>query len=70
MSRPNLQETLKESGRGATGARHRAQSVFVAIEMAMALVLLIGAGLMIHSLAKLWTVNWRVWPAEPAGMLA
>jgi len=57
ISRPNLQEALKESGRGASGARHRAQGVFVVIEMAMALVLLIGAGLMIRSLLDLWNVN-------------
>ena len=57
ISRPNLQETLKESGRGASGAKHRAQGVFVVVEMAMALVLLIGAGLMIRSLLDLWNVN-------------
>ncbi|MGA6959130.1 MAG: ABC transporter permease [Candidatus Acidiferrales bacterium] len=56
-SRPNLQETLKESGRGSSGAKHRAQDVFVVIEMAMALILLIGAGLMIRSLVDLWSVN-------------
>ncbi|MGC1544611.1 MAG: ABC transporter permease [Candidatus Acidiferrales bacterium] len=56
-SRPNLQETLKESGRGSSGAKHRAQGVFVVIEMAMALILLIGAGLMIRSLVDLWSVN-------------
>ncbi|HYL68756.1 MAG TPA: ABC transporter permease [Candidatus Limnocylindria bacterium] len=56
-SRPDLHATLKESGRGASGARHRAQSVFVVIEMAMALVLLTGAGLMIRSLVGLWSVN-------------
>jgi predicted permease len=57
ISRPNLQETLKESGRGASGARHRAQGIFVVVEMAMALVLLIGAGLMIRSLVDLWNVD-------------
>jgi predicted permease len=51
-SRVNLQEILKESG-----ARHRLQGVFVAVEVAMALVLLIGAGLMVRSLAALWRVN-------------
>ncbi|MFZ0882948.1 MAG: ABC transporter permease [Candidatus Acidiferrales bacterium] len=56
-ARPNLQETLKESGRGASGAKHRTQGVFVVIEMAMALILLIGAGLMIRSLVDLWSVN-------------
>jgi len=55
-SRPNLQSTLKESGRGGSGARHRAQGVFVVIEMAMALVLLTGAGLMVRSLVGLWSV--------------
>jgi putative ABC transport system permease protein len=56
-SRPNLQETLKEGGRGGSGAKHRAHGVFVVFEMAMALTLLIGAGLMIRSLYGLWKVN-------------
>ena len=56
-SRTNLQETLQESGRGSSGARHRLQGVFVAVELAMALVLLVGAGLMVRSLAALWRVN-------------
>jgi predicted permease len=55
--RPDMHETLKEGGRGSSGARHRTQSVFVVVEMAMALVLLVGAGLMIRSLAALWNVN-------------
>ncbi len=55
--RVNLQEILKESGRGSGGARHRLQGVFVAVEVAMALVLLVGAGLMVRSLAALWRVN-------------
>jgi predicted permease len=55
--RGNMHETLKEGGRGSSGARHRTQSVFVAVEMAMAVVLLIGAGLMIRSLAALWGIN-------------
>jgi len=56
-ARSNLQETLKESGRGTSGAHHRVQGMFVVVEMAMALVLLIGAGLMIRSLMRLWSVN-------------
>ncbi|MGC2530171.1 MAG: ABC transporter permease [Candidatus Acidiferrum sp.] len=56
-SRVDLQEILKESGRGASGVRHRLQGVFVAVEIAMALVLLVGAGLMVRSLAALWRVN-------------
>ena len=54
---PQLQNTLKEGGRGASNARHRAQSVFVVVEMAMALVLLIGAGLMIRTMTHLWNVD-------------
>lgn len=56
-SRVDLQEVLKESGRGSSGARHQLQGVFVAGEVAMALVLLVGAGLMVRSLAALWRVN-------------
>jgi predicted permease len=56
-SRVNLQEILRESGRGSSGARHRMQRVFVAAEIAMALVLLVGAGLMLRSLSALWRVN-------------
>lgn len=56
-SRINVQEALKESGRGSSGARHGLNRMFVAGEVAMALVLLIGAGLMLRSLAALWRVN-------------
>src|SRR5271167_169358 len=56
-ARPNIQQTLQQSGRGASGAKHRAQGVFVVVEMAMALVLLVGAGLMIRSLVDLWSVD-------------
>jgi predicted permease len=56
-SRVNLQEVLKESGRGVSGARQRLQGIFVAGEVAMALVLLVGAGLMVRSLAALWRVD-------------
>jgi predicted permease len=56
-SRVNLVEILKEGGRGRAGAHHRMQRTFVAIEVAMALVLLTGAGLMLQSLRALWRVN-------------
>jgi predicted permease len=57
LMRPDMHETLKEGGRGGSGARHRLQNTLVAAEMAMAVVLLIGAGLMIRSLAALWGIN-------------
>jgi predicted permease len=57
MSRAKLQDSLRESGRGLSGPRHRVQSIFVVSEMAMALVLLAGAGLMIRSLARLSNVD-------------
>jgi predicted permease len=54
-AQPDLQATLKEGGRGLSG-RHRAQGIFVAMEMGMAVVLLIGAGLMLRTLTRLWNV--------------
>ena len=56
-ARADLHETLKEGGRGSDGPRHRVQRVFVVVEMALALVLLAGAGLMVRSLANLWNVD-------------
>jgi predicted permease len=56
-ARGNVQETLKEGGRGGSGARHRVHGALAIVEMAMALVLLCGAGLLIRSLAALWNVN-------------
>jgi predicted permease len=53
-SKGNVSRQLIESGRALAGARGNAQSVFVVGEMAMALVLLIGAGLMIRTLVSLW----------------
>jgi len=56
-TRTNLQEVMKQSGRGSSGFRHRLQGTFVAAEMALALVLLVGAGLMVRTLGALWRVN-------------
>jgi predicted permease len=56
-SRWHLSETLKEGGRGASSVRGWAQGVLVAMEMALAVVLLIGAGLMVRSLTALWNVD-------------
>jgi predicted permease len=56
-SRINLQQVLRESARGASRSRHRLQGIFVAVEVATTLVLLVGAGLMLRSLAALWRVD-------------
>ena len=50
-------DALKESGRGNTGARSRAQATLVAVEVALAVVLLIGGGLMIRSIRALWNID-------------
>jgi len=57
LSRADLHEQLKEGGRGASGTRHRLQRALVVAEMAMAFVLLMGAGLLIRTLARLWSVD-------------
>jgi predicted permease len=54
-SNPNLNETLKEGGRGSTkgmGGR-RARSLLIVSEIALSLVLLIGAGLLMTSFLRL-----------------
>jgi predicted permease len=56
-SRTDVNATLNQSGRSLIGAHHQAQAIFVTIEMAMALVLLVGAGLMIRTLMQLWNVS-------------
>ena len=56
-TRTNVQEVMKQSGRGSSGFRHRLQGTFVAAEVALALILLVGAGLMIRTLGALWRVN-------------
>ena len=50
-SRSMVGEALKEGGRSATagGARQRLRSTFVVVELAIALILLVGAGLLIKT---------------------
>ncbi len=56
-SKPDVNEALKEGERGSTGSRHRLRSILVVSEIAIALVLLIGAGLMVKSLWRLQSVQ-------------
>lgn len=58
-SKPDLNDALKEGSRGASGGirSNRTRSVFVIAEVAICLVLLIGAGLMIKSFSRLTNIN-------------
>jgi putative ABC transport system permease protein len=64
-SRPNLTDALKEGGRGGStgGARHRLRNILVASEIALAVVLLVGAGLMVRGFRKLVENGERLEPA-------
>lgn len=59
ISALTLQSSLQEGGRsGSPGrARRRLQGIFVTAEFALALVLLVGAGLLVRSFAKLLDTN-------------
>ena len=66
VTRPALQETLKEGGRSATSnaSQHRLRSALATAETALALVLLVGAGLMLKSLYHLIQVSPGFEPAR------
>ena len=56
-SRPDVQETLKETARGVTGGRARLRQTLVVAEVALTLVMLVGAGLLLRSFHRLQQVN-------------
>jgi putative ABC transport system permease protein len=58
-SQPRVHETLKEGGRSSTSGaqQNRLRSALVIAETALALVLLVGAGLMMKSMYRLLQVN-------------
>src|SRR3984957_17754858 len=55
--RADLQVSLKEGGRGSTIVHRRAQSSFVVMQVALTLVLLVGAGLLFRTILHLWNIN-------------
>ncbi len=59
VSRTNVNDILKEGGRGTAGGRRarRLTSVMVIAELALTLVLLAGAGLMMRSFLKLYSLD-------------
>jgi putative ABC transport system permease protein len=63
-SRTNLSESLKESGRGSTVSRTRGRlrGAFVVTEISLALVLLVGAGLLVKNFQGLLHVNENYTP--------
>ena len=58
-SRPQVEQSLKDASRGSTvGVRsHRLRFAFVVSQFALSLILLVGAGLLIRSLAELRAVQ-------------
>jgi predicted permease len=56
-ARVNVNETLKEAARGSTGAGHRLRAGLLVAEVSLSLVLLIAAGLLLTSFARLQRVQ-------------
>jgi putative ABC transport system permease protein len=58
-ARSNLASTLREGGRGmgAGGGRHRTRNALVVFEVALALILLVGATLFVRSFSNLQTAS-------------
>jgi putative ABC transport system permease protein len=66
-SRPNVSEWLKEGGRTGSGSGHqRTRSALIIGEIAVALVLLVGAALLIQSFVRLRRVDLGY---EPRGLM-
>ncbi len=53
----DLQISLKAGGRGATASHRRTQGVLVVAQVALALVLLSGAGVLFRTIHNLWAAN-------------
>ena len=51
------QASLREGGRGSTVFHRRTQSTFIVMQVALTLVLLVGAGLLFRTILHLWNVD-------------
>src|ERR1041384_2290699 len=76
ISRPDVQEAIRETGRGVSGNRRqsRFRQALIVVEVALSVVLLVGAGLLFRSFLRLQSVNTgfvaeHVWTAKltPSG---
>ena len=56
-SRTDVQRSLKTGDRGSARAHPRAQSTLMIVQMALTLVLLVGAGLLLRTIRHLWNTN-------------
>ena len=56
-SRTRLNESVKEGGRSSSGGRSRCQEALIGIEVALAVILLVGAGLLLRSFVGLRSVS-------------
>jgi predicted permease len=70
LSRANVQETLKDAGRGLSeGRKHdRMRSVLVISEVALACVLLVGSGLLLRSFLRVLDVDLGFQPSHAAAL--
>ncbi len=76
ISRPDAQESIRETGRGVSGNRRqsRFRQALIVVEVALSVVLLVGAGLLFRSFLRLQSVHTgfvseHVWTARltPSG---
>jgi putative ABC transport system permease protein len=66
MSRPEVQESLKESGRGSSSSRrhNRLRNLLIVAEVSLSVVLLVGAGLLFRSFLQLQSVQTGFTPGQ------
>ncbi len=62
--RADIESALRGSGRGMMAGRHRLRSALVVVQVAVALVLMVGAGLLIRSFQRLLEIDPGFRPAN------